>query len=300
MNNSTNDWNTSSWIDLDLLNPVPNNFKEEILGISYGTLEYLKFPSTTVGKERDVTVWLPPGYDCSKRYPVLYLFHGFARDQTMWTARGDADIILGNMVAAGTAKEMITVMPNCRARQNDEPHPIDQWSRDHSQAFVTFVWELERDLIPFIHARYSVAEGRKNTAVAGFSMGGRVALHAGIALQNLIGYVGAICPAPGLFACESSFGLLEGGIFQSEDQLRLRPEYVNDTYLAIFAGKDDDAVLDFPKQYHNILLRNGCPHEAYCLAGGHWFSKVGVRALYHFSQKLFCPCHDRTSEATRT
>lgn len=36
--------------------------------------------------ERDVTVYLPPSYksDSRKRYPVLYMLHGFTDDDSQW------------------------------------------------------------------------------------------------------------------------------------------------------------------------------------------------------------------------
>ncbi len=287
MKSGTRDWNASGWKDGDLLKVEPDDFNDVRPGVPYGTLEYLKFPSTTVGKDRDVVVWLPPEYDGKKCFPVLYLFHGLAKDQTMWASQGNADLILGNMIASGEAVNMILVMPNCRARKNDARHPVDEWSEEHSIAYLNFAQELKLDLMPFIESRYAVALGRKNTAIAGYSMGGRVALHTGILLQDKVGYIGTICPAPGLFDSQSEDSLSKKGAFHTEDELRLRPEFVNDTYMAIFAGKDDESVHDTPEQYHNVLVQNGCPHEAFWLTGGHSFSQVATRALYRFAQKIF-------------
>jgi enterochelin esterase-like enzyme len=42
------------------------------------------------------------------RYPVLYLQHGAGEDERGWTRQGRANFILDNLIAAGTAKPMIT------------------------------------------------------------------------------------------------------------------------------------------------------------------------------------------------
>ena len=80
------------------------------------------------------------------------------------------DTIIGNMIAAKTAREMILVLPNCRARANDT-YVADQFSLDNYRAFDNFINDLRDNLMPYIKENYSVAEGRENTAIAGFSNG---------------------------------------------------------------------------------------------------------------------------------
>ena len=59
-------------------------------------------------------MYTPPDYDrsTSKRYPVLYLQHGAAEDETGWGAQGRANLIMDNLIAAGKAKPFIIVMDN--------------------------------------------------------------------------------------------------------------------------------------------------------------------------------------------
>ena len=49
--------------------------------------------------------------DSNKKYPVLYLLHGYSDDPSAWTSMGKANIILHNPIAQGKAKPMIMVMP---------------------------------------------------------------------------------------------------------------------------------------------------------------------------------------------
>ncbi len=63
--------------------------------------------------ERDYYVYTPPDYESShkKKYPVLYLLHGFSDDASGWIAVGRANVILDNLISQGKAKPMIIVMP---------------------------------------------------------------------------------------------------------------------------------------------------------------------------------------------
>jgi enterochelin esterase family protein len=63
--------------------------------------------------ERDFFVYTPPGYDPAsrKRYPVLYLLHGYSDSAADWTATDRAHIVIDNLIARGEAKPMIIVMP---------------------------------------------------------------------------------------------------------------------------------------------------------------------------------------------
>ena len=65
--------------------------------------------------DRDVTVYLPPSYatDTSRRYPVVYLLHGYGgRDDTFNGRLATLPDSADKLAAAGTAREMIVVMPN--------------------------------------------------------------------------------------------------------------------------------------------------------------------------------------------
>ncbi|NIQ09194.1 MAG: esterase, partial [Gammaproteobacteria bacterium] len=66
--------------------------------------------SPTIGMERRMYVYTPPGYEnemnASKRYPVLYLLHGAGGDESAWTTLGRTPEILDNLIARGEAEPM--------------------------------------------------------------------------------------------------------------------------------------------------------------------------------------------------
>lgn len=270
--------------DGDLVYPVPEDYRTKRKDIRYGEVREEEYESKTVGKRRKVIVILPPKYSEEKKYPVVYLCHGLGQDQAQWLEEGDVSVIIGNMMADGIVKEMILVLPNCRARMRDEADPEDAFSLANYSAFNNFREEFVNDLQPFIEKNYAVATGRENTAIAGFSMGGRVALHLGMTLQETFGYIGAFCPAPGIFPY-TRMGVTEEGLF-TEGGFCLKNEYRDQTFIMIVAGKSDMLVEDYPESYHKALQKNGVGHIWYKKSGGHDMSVSG-QGLYHFLKNIF-------------
>lgn len=253
------------------------HFATRRANVGYGTMEYVKYWSNTTGTERKLKVLLPAGYDESRQYPVLYLLHGIGGDQNEWLG-GAPDIIIGNLIAAGEAPEMIVVFPNVRARANDAANPSDIYTPAHFAAFDNFINDLRDDLMPYIAEHYAIAAGRENTAIAGLSMGGREALYIGLTMKETFGYVGAFCPAPGVLPYN-----VEKGLFQAED-FKADPEY--DTFILINAGKTDGVVGAWPQTYSDALTANGTEHIFYVTDGGHDF-QVWKHGLYNFAKRIF-------------
>ena len=132
---------------------APEGFDKERPDIAKGTLEETTYESKTVGTTRKITVYLPPKYDKSKKYPVLYLLHGIGGDHREWL-QGVPGIIMDNLYADQKAVPMIIVMPNGRALPNDKPEG-NIYGMQMQQGFANFERDLIDDLIPFIQSKYS-------------------------------------------------------------------------------------------------------------------------------------------------
>ncbi len=87
--------------DGDINFRVPSDITLRNAETTYGTVETVQYYSTTVGKNRDVSIIFPPNYSADKEYPVLYVFHGLGQDNTQWIKDGKVDVITGNMLASG-------------------------------------------------------------------------------------------------------------------------------------------------------------------------------------------------------
>ena len=98
---------------------------------------------------------------------------------------------------------------------------------------------------------YAVATGRENTAVCGWSMGGREALYIGLSRPDLFGYVAGYCPAFGLLPYTNpGVGKYEPGLLFVPDSdgeiIELPDEYRDNIYVQVSAGIYDDVVKGEP------------------------------------------------------
>lgn len=260
---------------------TPIGFDTQKKDVEYGEITTIEYDSKTTGVKRKANIILPAKYDENKQYPVLYLFHGIGGDENEWRY-GNPQYVIGNLIASGEAEEMIVVIPNCRARENDAVPKEDMFSLPHFQAFDNFINDLNNDLMPYIKEHYSVAEGRENTAIAGLSMGGRESLNIGFKMPETFGYIGAFCPAFGIFGYTNN-AVTEEGLF-TEDTFTIPDTYK--TFIMIVKGKSDNVVNDEPEKYHNVLVKNKVEHIYYEAVGGHDFT-VWKNGLYNFAKELF-------------
>jgi len=233
--------------------------------------------------ERKAKVVLPKGYTKDKKYPVVYMNHGIGENETTFYENKVQNVIW-NAVANGDAEEMIVVFPNGCANEKGNSSGLEFFSKEHYAAFDNFINDLKKCLMPYINGNYSTLTGRENTAVCGFSMGGRVSLHIGFTLQDTFRYVGAFCPAPGIFE-HNDMNVHEDGLFTPET-FTLQDQYMNDTLVMIVKGTNDTTVKNFPKDYTDALTANQVPHLYFELPGGHDTS-VYKPGMYNFLRRIF-------------
>ncbi len=260
---------------------VPANYDKSNSAVVYGEKQSKTYYSTTTKKDRKVNIILPAGYTTEKKYPVLYLLHGIGGDENEWLT-GKPQYVIGNLIANGQAKEMIVVIPNCRARENDKA--TSEFTLEHYAAFDNFINDLRDNLMPYMKENYSIAEGRENTAIAGFSMGGRESLNIGLNMPETFGYIAAFSPGYGVFAYEAN-GVAEKGLF-TEETFRLPDEYKNNTLLMLNNGKSEGGENALGGTCHKVLTKNGIPHMFYVTDGGHEM-KVWKHGLYNFATRIF-------------
>src|SRR5215475_8394745 len=95
--------------------------------------------------ERNVTIYLPPGYaTSSKRYPVVYLLHGYMGTNADW---GNAPEILNRLIASGKIRGMIVVMPDASNKF---------LGSFYTNSATTGKWEdfVTRDLVKYVDEKY--------------------------------------------------------------------------------------------------------------------------------------------------
>jgi enterochelin esterase family protein len=163
------------------------DFVDDHDNVPHGSVSEVFYYSTSLGRQRRMHVYTPPGYETSKKkYPVFYLLHGSSDSDASWTTVGRANFILDNLIASGKAVPMIVVMPagHTSRRAYDRPSPDGKPRRDEfADDFVT-------DIMPYVQKNYRVRTDRAHTAIAGLSMGGGQSLNISMSHLDRFAYVG--------------------------------------------------------------------------------------------------------------
>ena len=267
-----------SALSQNIINPAMPGFDTLRTGIPHGKIDSISYQSKTVGSKRKATVYTPPGFIKTKKYPVLYLLHGIGGDEKEWLNGAKPQVILDNLYADGKIEPMIVVMPNGRAMKDDRATG-NIMASDKVQAFATFEKDLLNDLIPFIEKKYPVIADKDLRAIAGLSMGGGQSLNFGLGNLDVFSWVGGFSSAPNTKMPQALLPDAEA----AKAKLKL---------LFISCGASD-GLIAFSKRTHDYFAQNNVPHIYFIEPGVHDF-KVWKNGLYMFSQLLFKPVDQST------
>jgi enterochelin esterase family protein len=240
--------------------PGPASLPWEIGAAPRGTLHRHFYRSSVVGDDRDFYVYTPPGYDPheSKRYPVLYLLHGFSDDASAWTEVGRAHTILDNLIAAGKARPMVVVMtlgygaPEFVTRGFGVFRDVALRQRNYER----YRDALFTEVMPFIERSYQVRGDRESRAIAGLSMGGAESLFVGLNALDRFAWIGAFSSGGLPEDFDATFAQLDA---RANDRLRL---------LWVACGTDD-RLIDVNRRLHAWLLAKGVKHTMVETPGAH-------------------------------
>ena len=167
--------------------------------------------------DRNVSVYFPPSYSkaTNRRYPVIYLLHGYTDSDDRWFGLVqhfiNTPVAIDKATAAG-AREMIVVMPNA--------YTAFQGSM-YSNSITTGDWEtfVAEDLVNYVDGHYRTIANRNSRGLAGHSMGGYGAARIGMKRPDVFSSLYALSPccmsarmsAQGLDAAEAVHSFDEVG-----------------------------------------------------------------------------------------
>ena len=263
--------------DSQVLVPGPKSLPWEINDVPRGQLHQHFYKSAVAGDEREFFVYTPPGYDPAgrKRYPVLYLLHGYSDDATAWPSVGRANVILDNLIARGQAKPMVVVMPLGYGTMDvvkggwSRVRDPGLWQRNVDQ----FRGTLLDEVMPQVEKSYKTLAKPEARAIAGLSMGGTESLTTGLNNLDRFAWIGAF----------SSGGLNTNYAAQFP---QLNAKAGKSLRLLWIACGHDDRLLGSNQQFVEWLNSKGVPPTWIEIPGEHSF-RVWRRNLAAFAPLLF-------------
>lgn len=160
----------------------PQPWLAEKLGVPAGQIVRRQFKSASLKNEREVAVYLPPGYSkTAKPYPLLVLFdeQSYLGDQNE-PALVPTPTILNNLIADKRIPPMVALLVG--------NGPDDARSRELpcNPVFASF---LASELLPWAHTLYNFSSDPRQVIVGGSSFGGLAAAYAGLRHSEIFGNI---------------------------------------------------------------------------------------------------------------
>ena len=162
--------------------------------VPHGNVVQVLFPSKVTNSTARAFVYLPPSYDGKKKFPVLYLQHGWGEDETAWSNQGHANLIMDNLIAEGKCEPFIIVM-TYGLTNGARFGTIGQFDFTHFEKLLC------DELVPYIDSHFKTIPNKANRAMAGLSMGGMETKRITMARPEMFNY----------------YGLMSGGTYSPED-----------------------------------------------------------------------------------
>ncbi len=146
--------------------------------------------SAALCQKRAMYVYLPPGYDPCRAYPVLLWFHGFRQDEHEFL--GDVAGPIDRAIACGQLPPLIAAAPD--GTFNGQPSILRGNSFFINSLQGRFEDYILQDLWPFLLQNFAIHPAREAHVLGGVSMGGFAAYNLAMKHQSEFGAAMGIFP----------------------------------------------------------------------------------------------------------
>jgi S-formylglutathione hydrolase FrmB len=234
--------------------------------------------SAAMHKDIKAVVVKPADYTAGKRFPVIYLLHGFSGDYSDWVRKVPAIADLADTY------HVIIVCPdgNFAGWYFDSPMN-SEWK---SETYVA------GELVNYIDKNYATIADKKHRAITGLSMGGHGALFLAFKHQDIFGAAGSMSGGVDIRQFPDSFGIEQVlGKYSEYPERWEQNSVVNMLYLLkpnslaiTFDCGYDDMMYASNQELHQNLLERKIPHDYTIRPGGHsweyWGNSINYQVLF--------------------
>jgi S-formylglutathione hydrolase FrmB len=236
-------------VKLQVSNDDGSDMASEVLNIYFarGTLISTKLHSPGLegnllgdSPDRDVAIYLPPGYDLdeSKSYPVLYFLHGITQFPSTWlggwiNVNVDFEVLMNNMLGQGTLNPMIIVIPDSHNKYEGSYYTNSSVAGD---------WEdfIVKDVVQYMDENYRTLASREGRGIAGHSMGGYGAIKLAMKNPGIFSAVYMLSASPLVFTMDEPGSYLLEAVNGSDPE-ELSWQALSYVALAVAFSPDPDA-----------------------------------------------------------
>lgn len=246
--------------------------------IKAATVDTVLTHSIAMNKDIKAVVIKPDDYSTSKKFPVLYLLHGFSGNYSDWILK------VPSVKKLSDVYHMVIVCPD---------GGFASWYFDSQ---VSKEWQYEtyisKELISYIDSHYSTITNRSGRAITGLSMGGHGALYLAFKHLNLYGAAGSMSGGVDLRPFSDSFGIEQVlGKYSEFPQRWEENSVINMIYLLkpnslaiTFDCGSSDFLFQANRALHEKLLERNIPHDFTVRPGSHsweyWGNSINYQVLF--------------------
>ncbi len=164
-------------------------------------IKHERFPSRHLRNQRDLIVYLPPGYDAQpqRQFPILYLHDGQNLFDGATSFIPGMDWHVGQTadqcIYEGRVEPLIIVgIYNAGKQRLGEytPTRAPRLGGGSANRYSKFLLDEVR---PFLNSQYRIQQGAENTGIGGSSLGGLVSLYLGLRQPKIYGKIAALSPS---------------------------------------------------------------------------------------------------------
>ncbi|MBB5394092.1 alpha/beta hydrolase family protein [Mucilaginibacter sp. AK015] len=249
-----------------------------VLKANAATIDTALTHSAAMNKDLKAVVIKPADYSAEKKYPVLYLLHGFSGKYSDWIKK------VPTISQLADNYHMLIVCPDGNFAGWYFDSPMNkEWM------YETYI---ANELVSYIDKHYATITNRKGRAITGLSMGGHGAFFLAFKHQDIFGAAGSMSGVVDIRQFADSYGIEQvlgkysehPDVWEQHCVVSLIYLLKPDSLALTFDCGYDDGMYSGNQELHEKLLERKIPHDYTVRPGGHsweyWANAVNYQALF--------------------
>jgi len=246
---------------------------------SAGIVDTVSIYSNSMHKQIKAVVIKPDSYNTkAKRFPVVYLLHGYDGWYSNWIIR------MPGLKNYADSNQLIIVCPDGAKSSWYFNSPVDSTYR--------YETHITKEVVKFIDKNYRTIADKKHRAITGLSMGGHGALFLALRHSDIFGAAGSMSGGVDLKESKNRFDIsrrigdtiTHAKEWYDRSIINLIEKYPHTRLKIIFDCGDKDIFIAGNRRLHQKMLELKIPHEYIERPGQHnwdyWISSIPYQLKY--------------------